>query len=390
MRFLPLASIAMCGGAFMIQPQPTPYKWRLPKGFPEPLVPADNPMSHAKVELGRYLFFDKRLSGNGKQSCATCHRPEFAFSDDKPVSLGSTGEPGIRKAMSLVNVAYSRTLTWSNPKQLRLEDQALVPMFGTHPVELGLNPDNRFLKVLAADAKYASLFVAAFPKEDNRVTLTNVTKAIACFERTMISGDSPYDRYHFQNDNAAISNLAKKGEELYFSRQFSCFHCHGGFNFSDSTVSKVDPERESTFHNTGLYNVAGPTSYPSPNIGLSEHTGQALDVGKFKAPSLRNINLRAPYMHDGSVANLDDVLDHYAAGGRTIRTGPFAGVGSKNPNRDRFVRGFALSPGDRQALHAFLNTLTDMKFLNDPSFQDPWVRGAVKSGPVVRRKSIER
>lgn len=350
-----------------------PYVWELPKGFPKPAVPADNPMTAEKVELGRHLFYDKSLSGNGTQSCATCHAPEMSFANDLPVTNGSTGERGIRKSMSLVNVAYTGTLTWGNPNQKRLEDQVLVPMFGDHPVELGLDRDNRFLKIVGKDEIYVRLFAAAFPGENDPVTLGNVTKAIACFERSIISGDSPYDRYHFQGDENAISALAKRGEELFFSRQMACFQCHGGFNFSNATVTARDPERPVTYHNTGLYNLSGSTSYPSPNLGIFEHTKRPEDVGKFKAPSLRNVAIRAPYMHDGSVATLEDVLDHYAAGGRTIKNGKNAGVGKNNPNKDDRITGFVLSADNRKALVEFLRSLTDMSVSKNPKFSDPWL-----------------
>lgn len=351
-------------------PSPTPYAWRLPKGFPEPYVPADNPMTVEKVELGRHLFYDTRLSVNGNQSCATCHRQNRAFGDDVPKSTGATGERGIRKSMAIVNVVYTGTLTWSNP-ETRLEKQALVPMFGTHPTELGLHKDNRFLKELAEDPTYKKLFRAAYPSQPKPVTLDNVTKALASFQRTLISGNSAYDRYRFQGDEKAISDLAKKGEQLFFGRKLGCGRCHGGFNFSDSTITARNPEGAS-FHNTGLYNVKGPTSYPAPNVGLFEHTMSKFDVGMFKAPTLRNIALHPPYMHDGSVPTLDAVLDHYAAGGRTIKSGPYAGVGKDNPNKDPFLNGFEITKEERSAVIAFLNSLTDREFMTNPAFSDPW------------------
>lgn len=351
-------------------PTPTPYEWKLPKGFPEPYVPADNPMTVEKVELGRHLFYDTRLSGNGNQSCATCHRQNRAFGDDVPTSTGATGDRGIRKSMAIVNIVYSGTLTWSNPNQTRLEKQALVPMFGTHPVELGLDKDNSFLKDLSADPVYKKLFRAAYPEAAKPFTVDNVTKALASFQRTLVSGNSPYDRYRYQGDDQAISDQAKHGERLFFGR-LGCGRCHGGFNFSDSTITAKSPERAS-FHNTGLYNVKGPTSYPAPNIGTAEHTKSKFDVGMFKAPTLRNIALHPPYMHDGSVPTLDAVLDHYAAGGRTIKSGPRAGVGKDNPNKDPFLNGFELSKDERAAVIAFLQSLTDREFMTNPAFGDPW------------------
>jgi cytochrome c peroxidase len=348
------------------------YGWNLPKGFAKPYEPADNPMTPAKCELGRYLFYDTRMSVNGKTSCATCHKQEKAFTDGLAVSVGATGQLHSRSAMSLVNVAYSGALTWSNPDMKRLEEQALVPMFGDHPVELGLREGDGFLPRLRADAKYRVLFERAFPGDADPFTVKNVTKALASFERSIISARSPYDRYHYGGDDNAVSDAAKRGEVLFFSQQLSCFRCHGGSNFSDATVSANNAGREIEFHNTGLYNLAGPLSYPAPNVGVYEYTKVAADMGRFKAPTLRNIAVTAPYMHDGSIATLDGVLDHYAAGGRTIGTGPNAGIGHDNPQKDPLIGGFRLSAQDRTDLIAFLNSLTDEALLHDARFASPW------------------
>lgn len=338
------------------------YSWNLPKGFPKPHVPADNPMTAAKVELGRYLFYDTRMSVNGKSSCATCHEQKLAFTDGRAVSVGATGEAHPRSAMSLVNVAYSAALTWSNPNLKELEEQALVPMFGEHPLELGLREGDGFLPMLRSDARYRMLFADAFPGEPDAFTVNNVTRAIACFERSIISARSPYDRYHYGGEDNAVSDSAKRGEILFFSQNISCFRCHSGFNFSDASTSERNFGREVEFHNTGLYNLPGLLSYPAPNTGIYEYTKAAADVGKFKAPTLRNIAVTAPYMHDGSIATLDGVLDHYSAGGRA----------HDNPNKDALIGGFKLSAQDRADLIAFLETLTDEAVLHDPRFANPW------------------
>ena len=254
------------------------YSWNLPKGFPKPHVPADNPMTAAKVELGRYLFYDDRMSVNGKASCATCHKQELAFTDGRAVGVGATGQRHSRSAMSLANVGYSATLTWSNPRIKELEDQALVPMFGDHPVELGLRESDGFPPMLRSDPKYRVLFEHAFPDDTDRFTVKNVTKALASFERSIISARSPYDRYHYGGEDSAVSDSAKRGEILFFSQHLSCFRCHGGFNFSDATVSESNAGREVEFHNTGLYNIAGNFSYPAPNVGTYEYTKIATDV----------------------------------------------------------------------------------------------------------------
>ena len=321
-----------------------------------------NPMAPDKVRLGRFLFYDTRLSVNRTTSCATCHRQELAFTDGRACAVGATGQTHPRSAMSLVNIAFVTRFNWSDPTVHSLEEQALKPMFSTNPVELGVVKKD-LLDLIRSDATYRSLFPAAFPGDADPYTIANVTKALAAFERTITSRASPYDRFHIEGDENAISESAKRGEILFFLDPGpGCFQCHLGPDFSDSA----------TFHNTGLYNLAGQFSYPIPNRGLFEHTGRPADIGKFKAPTLRNIAVTAPYMHDGSIRTLDDVLDHYAAGGRTISTGPFAGIGHDNPAKDKRIRGFNLTPQNRTDLIAFLKSLTDDTLLHDARFADPW------------------
>jgi cytochrome c peroxidase len=326
----------------------------LPPGFPQPRVPAANPMSEAKARLGRFLFYDKRLSVNGEQSCAGCHRQELAFTDGRATAVGATGMTHPRSAMSLVNVAYYAVLTWSDPNVRSLETQALIPMLSENPVELGLRGRERAtLAILRSDPVYRELFPKSFPETKDPFTLVNVAKAIATFERTIVSARSPYDRYYYGNDKSAISEAAQRGEMLFFSDPVAgCFRCHGGFNFSDATgTAPVE------FHNTGLYD-----SYPEPNRGVYEHTRKPADLGKFKAPTLRNIALTAPYMHDGSIATLPEVLDHYAAGGR----------GHLNPTKDKRMARIALTDQNRKDLLAFLDSLTDTEVIHDQRFSNPW------------------
>lgn len=350
-----------------------PYQWNLPPGFPYPKIPADNPMTLEKVELGRHLFYDHRLSINQKQSCATCHQQGRAFADSRGRGLGATGQLHPRGPMSLANVAYSPVLTWGNPNIRQLEQQALIPMFGDDPVELGMSgKESLVIERLKAEPRYRNLFASAFPGEIDPFTLANITKAIACFERTILSGDSPYDRYQRGDDPNAIPDSAKRGEALFFSERLECFHCHGGFNFTGTVdyYGKGFPEIE--FHNTGLYNLKGKFSYPVPNTGIYDFTQQPEDVGKFKAPTLRNIAVTAPYMHDGSVRTLEEVIDHYRTGGRTIKYGARAGVGAENPNKSEFVKGFELSTQDKEDLLAFLRSLTDQTLLTNPKLANPW------------------
>lgn len=357
-----------------------PYEWKLPPGFPYPKVPADNPMTKEKVELGRYLFYDKRLSLNQTQSCGTCHQQSRAFADARGRGLGSTGQLHPRGPMSLVNVAYAPVLTWANPNVRDLETQALVPMFGDHPIELGMTGKEELLvSRLKADARYRKMFGAAFNGE---ITIANITKAIASFERTILSGDSPYDEYRRGDDPNAITESAKRGEALFFSERLECFHCHGGFNFTGSVDYLGKGFAEVEFHNTGLYNRQGKFSYPEPNVGLYEFTHQEEDVGKFKAPTLRNIALTAPYMHDGSVATLEDAIEHYRVGGRTVKSGPNTGIGFDNPNKSEFVKSFELTAAERADLLAFLRSLTDRNVLTDPLLGDPWQPASV-TAPVA-------
>jgi cytochrome c peroxidase len=347
---------------------------RIPAGFPRPVIPADNPVTAAKAELGRYLFYDRRLSGNETQSCGSCHQQRRAFTDGRATALGSTGMMHHRSSMALTNVAYYSVLTWANPLMRTLERQALVPMFGTDPVELGLaGMDEALLARLRADARYPGMFRAAFPEARDPISLDSITRAIATFERTLISGDSPYDRF-LRGDRGALSPAALRGKDLFFGERLECYHCHGGFNFANSVTFEGLQFDETTFHNTGLYNVDGRGAYPSSDTGLMGATNRPEDMGKFRSPSLRNVELTAPYMHDGSVATLEEALDHYAAGGRRIAAGPNAGDGHTSPLRDGFIAGFTLSASERADVVEFLRALTDRNFINDPRFSDPFGR----------------
>ncbi len=374
-----LAATGGCGGDELFAPGTSTagsYQWNLPVGFPTPVVPAVNPMSTQKVELGRHLFYDTRLSANNSFSCGSCHLQSAAFTEKRLVSVGSTGEFHPRNSMSLANVAYASVLNWANPNVQQLEQQALIPMFGEHPVELGLaGQEQELLRRLQVDSTYRRLFASGYPGEPAPVSVANIVRAIASFERSMVSGNSPYDRYKFRNERFALSDAAKRGEALFFDEKTECFHCHTGVLFTNSVnyVGKGFADQE--FFNNGLYNVDAQGSYPSNNIGLKEFTGRAFDMGAFKAPTLRNIAVTAPYMHDGSIATLDEVLDHYARGGRLITAGPHAGDGAASPLKNGFVKGFTLTPTERADLLAFLRSLTDSTFLTDPRLANPWPDG---------------
>lgn len=354
------------------------WQWNLPQGFPEPLVPADNPMSEAKFQLGRHLFFDKRLSGNGTMGCGSCHFQNLAFTDGKALATGSTGDITARGAMSIVNSAYYPTLTWANPSQYTLEIQAAVPMFVENlAVELGINDENK-VEVLARfqnDGDYQRRFKESFPGEDQPITFMNIIKAISAFERGVISGDSRFDQA--AAGKKALTATEERGRRLFFSEQAQCSSCHSGFNFSDQTVSVQSAKTETPFHNTGLYNVDGKGAYPDTNPGLIGVMPQDVaNMGKFRVPTLRNIAVTAPYMHDGSVATLEDALKNYAAHGRNIVSGPYKGDGRKNPFKDARLNKIKLSKAEQADIIAFLKTLTDESLLTNPRFADPYQAAA--------------
>jgi cytochrome c peroxidase len=356
------------------------WVWDLPDTIPEPRVPEDNPMSVEKVELGRFLFHDKRLSGNQTQSCGSCHRQELAFTDGLPQAQGSTGQIHPRGSMSIVNAGYAASLTWANETLVRLERQALVPMFGEDPVELGMaNREDELLQRLRDDARYPEMFAAAFPDEADPISLDGITKALAAFQRSVTSFGSKVDRWQ-QGDRTALSESEQRGMALFFggtnaagvADAFECFHCHGGFLFSQSSDDAGQVFDQKFFMNNGLYNLDEQGGYPPGNEGLFDTTGDPTDKGRFKPPSLRNIALTAPYMHDGSIATLEEVIDHYARGGRLIESGPYAGDGRDNPNKSALLNGFAITEQEKQDLIAFLRALTDEELLTNPAYSDPF------------------
>ncbi len=384
----------------------TPYALTLPRGFPPLSIPAENPLTWEKVELGRLLFYDTKLSGNETFSCASCHEQARAFTDGRARAVGSTGQLHPRSSMSLANIGYAGTLTWANPELFALETQALIPMFGEEPVELGLAGKEQVLfDRLAADLRYRRLFAEAYPAAADQISLRTITQALGSFQRALLSGNTPYERYAYGIDDDAISASAKRGESLFFDlddsgRKRECQHCHGGFNFTAS-VDHSNQTTERPFNNNGLYNLRcadfglpglellqcattppgencegtglqAMGCYPPENIGAAEITGNTGDMGRFKAPTLRNIAVTAPYMHDGSIATLSEVLDHYAAGGRTISEGEYAGVGAESPARGQFVQRFTLTEREKTDLLAFLAALTDDEFLTNPRLADPF------------------
>ena len=363
-----LAMVAGCVG-------PGDYAWNIPEGFPRPKVPVANPMTSAKVAFGRRLFYDTRLSANDRQACASCHQPEHAFSEPRRRSVGSTGAENRRNALALVNVAYNQSLMWAHPGIDTVERQVLIPMFGDNPVELGIaGREEEVLARFREHETYRDLFRSAFPGE-RRLEFTHIVDALACFVRSLTSFESPFDEYAYAGRDDALSPEAIRGLGHFFSERFECHHCHGGFNFTQASTHESFALLDNPFHNTGLYNVGGEDAYPAHDQGLYDLTRELSDRGRFRAPTLRNIALTAPYMHDGSLADLDAVLDFYAAGGRNLESGEYAGDGRANAYKSQFVQGFEMTRAERAELLAFLHALTDREFLRHPDNQDPFAAG---------------
>ncbi|RFM24153.1 MAG: cytochrome-c peroxidase [Candidatus Thermochlorobacter aerophilum] len=302
-----------------------PLNLSLPAGFPAPPIPANNPLTVKKVELGRRLFFEKKLSSNGKVSCSSCHLPERAFSDTLPTSVGVSGRAGLRNAPSLTNVAYNGSYFWSGGA-LSLEAQAISAIENKEEMN-GQFPE--IIAWLTADASYRQLFEEAFQSPP---TFLNILDAIAAFERTLISGNSRYDRFQ-RGDSSALNDSEKRGMQLFFSERTNCFRCHGGFNFTTNE-----------FHDNGSQAVYR-------DVGRYSMTFRPSDKGKFKTPTLRNVALTAPYFHDGSMPTLADVVEHYNRGG------------AGSPNQSPLVRPLGLSAQEKQDLVNFLNALTDEDFI---------------------------
>ncbi|MEW9799322.1 MbnH family di-heme enzyme [Alteromonas sp. CYL-A6] len=340
---------------------PTPYEWELPYSVPEPVVPADNPMTEEKVALGRALFYDTALSQNQRQSCASCHQQANGFAEPVRQSVGTTGEAVSRNALALVNVAYNGSLTWAHNGLKTIEQQLLIPLFNDDPVELGLSTRNPALLERFNTPRYRAMFEQAFGEPDP--SWDYIVKALASFVRSLVSFSSPFDDYAYGGNDAALTDRQLKGMTLFFSERLECFHCHGGVNFTQSSKHAGQQLDLRPFHNTGLYNTDGNGAYPETDQGLYSVSFNPEDMGKFRAPTLRNITVTAPYMHDGSVATLAEVIDIYASGGRD--------AGRFSPYKSPFVKGFEITDEEKDALIDFLNSLTDQSFLHDARFGPP-------------------
>jgi cytochrome c peroxidase len=338
---------------------PTPYFLQVPFIFqrllPPPVLPEDNPLTVEGVNLGKRLFFEKKLSRNNQLSCAGCHRPEVSFNDEGlALSRGVSGQLGVRNAMPLFNLVYTMNnggsgFNWHG-SVTSLEEQAFEPV--RNPLEMEESwPD--VMAKLQADPLYPPLFRAAFGTDiiDSQL----VVKAIAQFERTLISGNSRMDRYVKNQLFEAIPNddiltaQEKRGLTIYQSEKGDCTHCHGNSNLENPLWTNND------FSNNGLD--------LQPDSGRALVTGKSADIGKFKIPSLRNLVFTAPYMHDGRFNTLEEVVDFYSDS-----------VQANSPNidplmKDRGSFNAKLNPQEKADLVAFLKTLTDSSFVNNPDFR---------------------
>jgi cytochrome c peroxidase len=326
-RAAALVLLAACGSPPGALPDEVPAA---PPGFPPVPAPQDNPITAAKMALGRRLFFDKSLSRTSEIACASCHRQENAFADPRPVSVGVDGQRGTRNAPALVNLAYGRSFFWDGGVDT-LERQAIAPI--TSPLEMDLRLGAAVARV-AADPSYGPMFERAF---GGPPTPERLTGALATFVRTLVSGASRYDRYR-RGDTTALGPAERRGMDLFFGERAECFHCHDGFNFTNERYA-----------NDGSY-------LPGSDVGRQRITQSPNDRGRFKVPTLRNVAVTAPYLHDGSLATLEEVVDQYVRGGR--------GDESTDPT----IHPLPLDEGEQRDLVAFLRALTDESFLRDPRF----------------------
>jgi cytochrome c peroxidase len=325
---------------------PVPYNLEIPILFEEkliaPIIPANNPLTEEGIALGKKLFFDSILSGDGSQSCASCHNPKKAFTDQQQFSDGIQGKFGERNAMPLFNLAWNfdERFAWDG-KEFGLEEQALEPV--SNPIEMHANW-KKVADRLQQNKAYPNLFFKAFGT--SKIDSILVTKAIAQFERTLISGNSKFDQ--FLREETTLTPEEQNGFDVFMDEaKGDCFHCHGSDNNPLWTDNK--------FHNNGL-------DATFQDIGLAEVTGNPNDNGKFKSPSIRNLAFTAPYMHDGRFTTLEEVIAHYSEGLKKSATiDPLM----KNVNKG----GVQLSTRDKTDLKAFLLTLSDNDFNSNTAFQ---------------------
>lgn len=326
---------------------PTPYELALDNQLPIMNIPSDNPLTIEGVKLGRMLFYDPILSADSTQSCASCHQQNIGFTDKDKFSVGIDGFLGKRRAMPIVNIGYMKNLFWDG-RAIGVEDQAIFPV--EDPLEMH-NIWEEAVITIAKNPHYPDLFGEAFG--DDKVTKDRIVKAIAQFERIIISSDSKYDKVvydkttGFSNDELAGSLLFQNEPGDPENPGADCFHCHDGGLLTDNL-----------FHNNGLDKI------PS-DLGLYFVTGIDNDKGKFKTPSLRNVALRAPYMHDGRFATLKEVIDHYSDG--------LVNSATIDPlMKEASSGGLKLTEEEKWQLVAFLKTMTDTSFINNENYKSPF------------------
>lgn len=308
----------------------TPFALKLPEGFPAPAIPEDNALTEARVALGKRLFYDPVLSSDSSISCQSCHRQELAFADDRPISPGVQGRLGFRNSPTLANVAYLSRIN-KDGGVTKLDLQAIVPIEDHAEMDFSILLAAERLNAMPT---YEAAFAKAYGEPASPFT---ITRALGSFMRTMISGHSRYDIA--QQGGAPLSAAEARGEMLFFSSRTQCSTCHSGFNFT-----------QNQFLNNGLY-------LEYEDGGRHRVTLQEEDMGKFRVPTLRNISVTAPYMHDGSLADLRAVVQHYNQGGKG------------HANQDPRVKPLGLSEQEQNDLIAFLQTLTDTAFLTDEQFR---------------------
>lgn len=331
---------------------------------------ADSTNTHSiepKVTLGHYLFFEKKISLNQTKSCASCHAPQFAFTDGYRTSVTALGENVKHNAPSLINIALHKRFDWQHPDVTSLAQQIKRPLYGTHPVELGTQkaiPNIAWL--IKNDSLYHSLWEKAFPVRLNTIE-AEVEQAIVAYVSVLQSHQSKFDL--FLSGREEVLNMSERnGFQLFCSKRLQCSTCHPPPEFTLATQTN---QIDRIYRNTGLYACQSTQLYPFHDPGISVYTQKKSDNGKFKIPSLRNIMLTSPYMHDGSVATLSEVLDIYALGGRIMMQGPYQGDGRLHPYKDSLIGGFILTPDEKKDLLAFFQTLTDSSIFTNKLFQYP-------------------
>lgn len=321
----------------------------------------------ADIELGRYLFFDRRLSVNNTRSCATCHNPQFAFTDGYKRSLGVFADIHQRNTQPLFNLAYLKYFTAADSTLHSPFQQMDNPLFNNHPAEMGVKGnEEKILQRIREDEKYRQLFTEV----KTEISWLHIKKFISLFIYSLRSDNSRYDKFE-RGDSTALTISQKKGRQLFFSAALKCASCHGGYNFS--TPSITNQQGDTVFYfNTGQYNIDDKGDYPSYDEGLYQVTKNKADMGKFRVPSLRNLLFTGPYFHDGSAASLTEVVDSYANGGRKIEQGIYKGDGSKSPYKDSLIKGFFISESDKYNLISFLQSLSDSSFIINQAYQNPF------------------